>query len=137
MNPSSYSIRSIRAGGAAALYRATKDIDLSARFGRWGSASISAYLWGIRQMMAGISDHMVTGATSCTRPRIRRNRSHLKTDHDPPSAQNVGIETRGLKVMINRLILLGIRHPSGESPVISVRRVDDIVSPPETEEGYI
>lgn len=32
--------------GATALYRAAREIDLVARFGRWRSRSISVYLWG-------------------------------------------------------------------------------------------
>ena len=40
-NPPSFSLRSLGEGGATALYRATKDVDLSARFGRWGTQSIS------------------------------------------------------------------------------------------------
>ena len=43
-NPSAYSIHSLRAGGATALYRETKEIALAARFGRWKTGSISAYL---------------------------------------------------------------------------------------------
>ena len=57
----SYSLHSLRAGGATALYRATRDIELVARFGRWRTASISAYLWESDQAMAGLSALMTQG----------------------------------------------------------------------------
>ena len=66
-NPPSFSLHSLRAGGATAMYRATKDIDLSALSGRWGTQSISAYLWASHQMMDGEGDHMVMGGPYDTR----------------------------------------------------------------------
>ena len=60
-NPLAFALHSLRAGGATALYRATRDIDLVARFGRWKTASVSAYLWESHQMMDGLSDYMTTG----------------------------------------------------------------------------
>ena len=56
-----YSLHSLRAGGATALYRATRDIELVARFGRWRTASISSYLWESDQAMSGLSDMMIKG----------------------------------------------------------------------------
>ena len=58
-NPGAYSLHSLRAGGATALYQATKDVELVARFGRWKTKSISAYLWESHQMLAGLSDRML------------------------------------------------------------------------------
>ena len=60
-NPLAFALHSLRVGGATALYRATRDIDLVARFGRWKAAFISAYLWEIHRTMAGLSDYMTTG----------------------------------------------------------------------------
>lgn len=57
----SYSLHALRAGGATALYRAARDIELVARFGRWRTASISSYLWESDQAMAGLSILMLTG----------------------------------------------------------------------------
>ena len=59
-NPGAYSLHSLRAGGATALYQATRDVELVARFGRWKTKSISAYLWESHQMLAGLSDKMVS-----------------------------------------------------------------------------
>ena len=59
-SPSAYSLHSLRSGGETALYQATHDIDLVARFGRWETKSISAYLWESHQMLAGLSDMMVS-----------------------------------------------------------------------------
>ena len=42
-NPASFSLHSLRAGGATALYCATMDIDLPARFGRWKTQRVSAF----------------------------------------------------------------------------------------------
>ena len=44
LHPSAFSIHSLRAGSATALYRATGDIGLVARIGRCGTSSISPYL---------------------------------------------------------------------------------------------
>ena len=57
----SYSLHSLRAGGATSLYRATRDIELVARFGRWRAASISSYIWESDQAMEGLSARMLEG----------------------------------------------------------------------------
>ena len=59
--PGAYSLHSLRSGGATALYQATHDIDLVARFGRWKSKCISVYLWESHQFYAGLGTAMVTG----------------------------------------------------------------------------
>ena len=59
-NPGSSSLHSLRSGGATALYQATKDVESVARFGRWKAKSISAYLRESHQMLAGLSDRMVS-----------------------------------------------------------------------------
>ena len=46
-------MHSLRAGGAAALYRAAGDVDLVARMGRWETRSISAYLRESREVARG------------------------------------------------------------------------------------
>ena len=58
---SAYPLHSLRAGGATALYRATRAIELVGRFGRWRTASISCYLWESDQEMAGLSSLMIKG----------------------------------------------------------------------------
>ena len=58
-SPHAFPPRPIRAGGATALYRAAGDIELVARFGRWKSKSISAYLWESREMMFALGRKMV------------------------------------------------------------------------------
>ena len=60
-SPGAYSLHSLRSGGATALYQATHDIDLVARFGRWKSKCISVYLWGSHQFYSGLGTAMVTG----------------------------------------------------------------------------
>ena len=55
LNPDLYSPHSLRAGGATALFRATGDIDLVARFGRWKGRSVHSYLWGSHVMLQGIA----------------------------------------------------------------------------------
>ena len=53
LNPNDYTLHSIRSGGATALYRATGDLDLVGRFGRWKGRSIHGYLWESHQMLIG------------------------------------------------------------------------------------
>ena len=53
-----YSLHSLRSGGATALYRATGDLDLVGRFGRWKGKSIHGYLWESHQMLIGIASLM-------------------------------------------------------------------------------
>ena len=60
-NTGLFSLHSLRSGGATALYRATRDIDLVARFGRWRSKCISVYLWGSHKLYEGLGAAMVTG----------------------------------------------------------------------------
>ena len=52
--PSAVSLHALRAGGATALYRATGNIELLARMGRWKTSSISAQLWEIHEVMSGL-----------------------------------------------------------------------------------
>ena len=54
LNPLLYSIHSLRAGGATALFRATGDVDLVGRFGRWKGRSIHGYIWESHVMLHGI-----------------------------------------------------------------------------------
>ena len=58
LNPDLYALHSLRCGGAAALYRATGDLDLVARFGRWKGNSIHGYLWESHLMLQGIASLM-------------------------------------------------------------------------------
>ena len=60
-NPTAFSLHSLRAGGATALYRATWNIELVARAGRWGTSSISAYLWESHEVMRGLGKLMAQG----------------------------------------------------------------------------
>ena len=55
LNPDLYSLHSLRAGGATALFRATGDLDLVGRFGRWKGRSIHSYLWESHVMLTGIA----------------------------------------------------------------------------------
>ena len=50
LNRDAFSMRSMRAGGVAALYRATGNIELVARTGRCKTSSISAYHRAIRDV---------------------------------------------------------------------------------------
>ena len=61
MSPSAFSLHSLRAGGATALYRATGNIELVARMGRWETSSISAYLWESHEIMRGLGKLMAQG----------------------------------------------------------------------------
>lgn len=84
-NPTSFSIHSLRGGGATALYRATMDIDLVATFVRWKTQSISAYLWGNHQMVDGLSDFMVAGGhTVHNATNFPKNRHENGPDAIPP-----------------------------------------------------
>ena len=58
-----FSLHSIRAGEATALYRETNDIELVAQFGRWRTESIAVYLWGSYQMYTGMGALMAVGGT--------------------------------------------------------------------------
>ena len=104
--PSAYSLHSLRVGGATALYRATKDIDLVARFDRWGGGpnSISDVLWGIHQMMKGLGDFMITGGHV-----LRKATNDPYRAAKPKQLPNVtnhlvvgNMSTQGWKVMIIR-----------------------------------
>ena len=55
LNPDLYSPHSLRAGGATALFRATGDIDLVARFGRWKGRIAHSYLWESRVTLQGVA----------------------------------------------------------------------------------
>ena len=48
--------------GATALYRATGNIELVARMGRWGTSSISAYLLESHEIMRGLGKLMAQGS---------------------------------------------------------------------------
>ena len=61
LNPAAFSLHSLRAGGATALYRATGNIELVARMGRWKTSSISAYLWESHEIMRGLGRLMAQG----------------------------------------------------------------------------
>ena len=116
-NPLAYSMHSLRAGRATALYLETRDIDLVARFGRWKSASISAYLWETHQMMAGLRDHMVTGGhtlhtTTINRTKLPTKRRTAKNRRRKGTSSPV----RGLEVMISRISWFGKSAPMGRLP---------------------
>ena len=102
-DPSKYSIHSLRAGGATALYRATHDIDLVARFGRWKSASISAYLWEIHQMMTGLSDCMVRGG------HVLHSATNRTATKKPPSdmTENINDVPKNLPITRKRRQTVG------------------------------
>ena len=79
MNPSAFSLHSLRAGGATALYRAAGNIELVARMGRWKTSSISSYLWESHELMHGLGRLMAQGGRTlhkatrdlvCLRPNI-------------------------------------------------------------------
>ena len=76
LDPDSYSLHSLRSGGATALYRATGDLDLVGRFGRWKGKSIHGYLWESHQMLIGIATLM----TRDDGPMVHRavNRPHQR-----------------------------------------------------------
>ena len=86
-DPAKYSLHSLRAGGATALYRATQDIHLVARFGRWKSSSISAYLRESRQMMSGLIDCMVKGGGHVLHTA---KRGETTTDESKPNGDERG-----------------------------------------------
>ena len=58
LDPDKYTLHSLRSGGATALYRATGDLDLVGRFGRWKGKSIHGYLWESHQMLIGVASLM-------------------------------------------------------------------------------
>ena len=58
LNPDLYSLHSLRAGGATALFRATGDLDLVGRFGRCKGRSIHSYLWESHVVLTGIASLM-------------------------------------------------------------------------------
>ena len=78
LNPNAFSLHSLRAGGATALYRATGNIELVARMGRWETSSISAYLWESHQVMRGLGQLMATGGH--TLHRATRNLVSLRPE---------------------------------------------------------
>eukprot|EP00974_Lingulodinium_polyedra_P121751 11180141-Lingulodinium_polyedra.AAC.1 len=41
--------RSLRIGGATALYHSTKDLEVVKRYGRWASTAFHGYLWEDRK----------------------------------------------------------------------------------------
>ena len=56
-----HSRRSGRAGGDTSMYRATRDIEMVARFGRRRAATISAYLWESDHAAVGLITLMTVG----------------------------------------------------------------------------
>ena len=80
VNPGAYSLQSLRAGGATALYQETRDVELVARLGRWRAKSISAYLWGSRPTQAGVGELMVANTHTL---HMATNR-HGKKERTPP-----------------------------------------------------
>ena len=58
LDPELYSLHSLRSGGATALYRATGDIELVGRFGRWKGKSIHGYLCESHQVLIGVATLM-------------------------------------------------------------------------------
>ena len=60
VNPDLYALHSLRSGGATALYRATGDLDLVDRYGRWKSSSIHGYLREPHQMLLGVAELMTS-----------------------------------------------------------------------------
>ena len=94
-NPAEFPPRSLRSGGATAIYRETKDIDLAARFGRCEANSISAYLWESHQMMAGLSDHMVMGGHMLHTATRGAGRNEMQNRPKGTSEQLKGSLARG------------------------------------------
>ncbi len=41
------------------MYRATKDVEIVKRFGRWASSSFSPYLWELRDATKGLTEGML------------------------------------------------------------------------------
>ena len=103
-NPPAYSLRSPRAGGATSLYRATKDIDLVAIFGRCETRPISPHLWDCLRMMAGLRDHMAMGGhaihTSANDQARAKRIDHVKAPLNGPVGG--GVAPWGWEVVISR-----------------------------------
>ena len=89
-NPSAFSLHPLRAGGATALYRATKGIDLVALFGRWETQPIPAYIWGSLQMMDGAIDHMVMGVYDTQRGKFPGGGEETRPSYPSSRAPQVG-----------------------------------------------
>ncbi|CAK0910920.1 unnamed protein product [Prorocentrum cordatum] len=60
--------RSLRIGGATAVYHVTEDLSRVRRFGRWQSDAFHGYLWESHEPMKGISGKMARGTSSLTNP---------------------------------------------------------------------
>ena len=115
-NPPSFSLRSLRSGGATALCRATKDIDLAERVGRWETQSISEHIWERRQMMAGLIDLMVIGGrTIHSATNSPAGTKQLGHDSQIPGRLMVGAMSQGLKVAITMVTVVGVAPPRGVS----------------------
>lgn len=57
-----YAARSLRIGGACALYHVFGDIDLFRRYGRWTSSAFHVYLWEARPSTKLVARGMVKDA---------------------------------------------------------------------------
>ena len=79
MNPDLYALHSLRSGGATALYRATGDLDLVARYGRWKSSSIHSYLWESHQMLLGIAELMASEGGPIVHSAAGRPKQNFKS----------------------------------------------------------
>ncbi|CAK0834605.1 unnamed protein product, partial [Prorocentrum cordatum] len=60
--------RSLRIGGATAMYHVTEDLSRVRRFGRWQSDAFHGYLWGSHVPMKGVSSKMAKDTSSLTNP---------------------------------------------------------------------
>ena len=58
--PGDLKIRSLRFGGASALWAAYKDAAIVKRFGRWASDSFQTYLWDSKESSRGVATNMAT-----------------------------------------------------------------------------
>ena len=92
LNPLLYSLHSLRVGGATALFRATGDVDLVGRFGRWKGRSIHSYLWESHVMLQGIAGLM----TQKDEPLVHLAAGGIKRPfaHAPGNGFNVNTKVR-------------------------------------------
>ncbi|CAK0831662.1 unnamed protein product [Prorocentrum cordatum] len=60
--------RSLRIGGATAMYHVTEDLSRARQFGRWQSDTFHGYLWESHEPMKGVSRKMARDTSSLTNP---------------------------------------------------------------------
>ncbi|CAK0838861.1 unnamed protein product, partial [Prorocentrum cordatum] len=60
--------RSLRVGGATAMYHVTEGLSRARRFGRWQSDAFHGYLWESHEPMKGVSSEIARGTSSLTNP---------------------------------------------------------------------